>query len=125
MGLVGVHAPNYPVNLTHLWNGGPEEASGSPCSSSRRRASRFRALKEKLRGVFANEMPDVRVSFEPSDIVSRVMSFGSPTPIEVAVQGPSLAVNKEFADKIYAELKRSRRCATFISCNRSTSRPWM
>src|SRR5688572_25887761 len=26
MGLVGVHAPNYPVNLIHLWNGGPEEA---------------------------------------------------------------------------------------------------
>src|SRR5215204_4259759 len=25
MGLVGVHAPNYPVNLIHLWNGGPEE----------------------------------------------------------------------------------------------------
>ena len=23
MGLVGVHAPNYPVNLIHLWNGGP------------------------------------------------------------------------------------------------------
>jgi multidrug efflux pump subunit AcrB len=64
------------------------------------------ALKEKLRDVFANEMPDVRASFEPSDIVSRVMSFGSPTPIEVAVQGPSLAVNKEFADKIYAELKK-------------------
>jgi multidrug efflux pump subunit AcrB len=63
-------------------------------------------LEEKLRAVFAAEMPDVRVSFEPSDIVSRVMSFGSPTPIEVAVQGPSLAVDKEFADKIYAELKK-------------------
>ena len=22
MGLIGVHAPNYPVNLIHLWNGG-------------------------------------------------------------------------------------------------------
>ena len=26
MGLVGVHAPNYPINLIYLWNGGPEEA---------------------------------------------------------------------------------------------------
>ena len=26
MGLVGVHAPNYPVNLIHQWNSGPEEA---------------------------------------------------------------------------------------------------
>jgi multidrug efflux pump subunit AcrB len=105
MGLVGVHAPNYPVNLIHLWNGGPEEAwlavQFKPDSGIK-----TSALKEKLRAVFASEMPDVRVSFEPSDIVSRVMSFGSPAPIEVAVQGPSLAVNKEFADKIFAELKK-------------------
>ncbi len=104
MGLVGVHAANYPVNLIHLWNGGPEEAHlsvqlkpGAPVKVA--------ALKEKLRAVFAAELTDVRVSFEPSDIVSRVMSFGSPTPIEVAVGGPSLTVNKEFADKIYAKLK--------------------
>jgi multidrug efflux pump subunit AcrB len=32
------------------------------------------------------------------------MSFGSPTPIEVSVSGPSLVVNKEFADKIYAKM---------------------
>ena len=43
-------------------------------------------------------MPDVSFSFEPSDIVSRVMSFGSPTPIEVAVSGPNLAANHAFAE---------------------------
>jgi multidrug efflux pump subunit AcrB len=104
MGLVGVHAPNYPVNLIHLWNGGPEEAHlsiqlkpGAPVKVA--------DLKEKLRAAFAAELPEVRMSFEPSDIVSRVMSFGSPTPIEVAVSGPSLVVNKEHAEKIYAKLK--------------------
>ena len=49
-------------------------------------------------------LPDVSVSFEAGDIVSQVMSFGSPTPIEVAVQGPSLAVSRPFAEKVYAEL---------------------
>jgi multidrug efflux pump subunit AcrB len=104
MGLVGVHAANYPVNLIHLWNGGPEEAHlsiqlkpGAPVKVG--------ALKEKLRAVFATELPNLRVSFEPSDIVSRVMSFGSPTPIEIAVSGPSLTVSKEHADKLYAKLK--------------------
>ena len=33
LGLVGVHAPNYPVNLIHLWNGGPRKR-GSPCNSN-------------------------------------------------------------------------------------------
>jgi multidrug efflux pump subunit AcrB len=104
MGLVGVHAANYPVNLIHLWNGGPEEAHlsvqfkpGAPVQ--------IPALKEKLRAVFAAELPGLRVSFEPSDIVSRVMSFGSPTPVEIAVSGPSLALNREHAEKIYAKLQ--------------------
>ncbi len=104
MGLVGVHAANYPVNLIHLWNGGPEEAHLS-IQLKPDAPVKIPALKEKLRAVFAAELPDVRVSFEPSDIVSRVMSFGSPTPIEVAVSGPSLAVNREHAEKIYAKLK--------------------
>lgn len=104
MGLVGVHAPNYPVNLIHLWNGGPEEAwlavqlvAGSDI--------KIESFKEKLREVFVRELPEVRFSFEPSDIVNRVMSFGASTPIEVAVSGPNLVVNKEHADKLYEKLK--------------------
>ena len=34
----------------------------------------------RLRASLAREMPDLRVSFEPSDIISRVMSFGANTP---------------------------------------------
>ncbi len=104
IGLVGVHVASYPINLVYLWNGGPEEAF---FQVQLRPGSMVRvgALKEKLRAVFAAELPDVRVSFEPSDIVSRVMSFGSPTPIEVAISGPSLAVNKLHAEKIHAKLK--------------------
>jgi multidrug efflux pump subunit AcrB len=105
MGLVGVHAPNYPVNLIHLWNGGPEEGwlavqLKSGCGV------RVEPFKERLRAVFAAELPGVRFSFEPGDIVNRVMSFGSSTPIEVAVSGPNLAVNKEHADKLYEKLKQ-------------------
>ena len=33
-------------------------------------------------------MPDMSFSFEAGDIIGQVMSFGSPTPMEVAVQGP-------------------------------------
>ncbi len=104
MGLVGVHAPNYPVNLIHLWCGGPEESwfavqfkAGGP---------RVEDFKERLRGIFAREVPQLRVSFEPSDIVSRVMSFGSTTPIEVAVNGPDIAVSRQYAEAIYAEMKK-------------------
>jgi multidrug efflux pump subunit AcrB len=105
MGLIGVHAPNYPINLIHLWNGGPEDGwlavQLKPGSGIR-----VEELKEKLRAVFARELPQVRFSFEAGDIVNRVMSFGSTTPIEVAVSGPNLAVSREHAEKLYARLQQ-------------------
>ena len=55
----------------------------------------------------------MRFSFEPADIVSEVMSFGSPTPIEVAVSGPDFAETAAFrAEAARRRWRRSRRCAT-------------
>ncbi len=104
IGLVGVHAANYPVNLIHQWNAGPEE--GVLQIQFKPGSVRTEPLKEKLRAVFKTELPDVLVSFEPSDIVERVMSFGAPTPIEIAVQGQSLPASKEFADKLREKLAK-------------------
>ena len=102
MSLVGVHASNYPVNLIHQWNAGPEEAWFSVAFKP---GVRVPELREKLRATFAAELPNVRVSFEPADIVSRVMSFGSNTPIEVAVSGASLPDSRAHAEKLLAKLK--------------------
>jgi multidrug efflux pump subunit AcrB len=103
LGFVGVHAPSYPINLVYEWNGGPHEGvlQVQLASGARLRADE---LKERLRARLAKEMPDVRFSFEPSDIVGRMMSFGSATPVEVAVSGPSLAADSEFAQKIQQKL---------------------
>jgi multidrug efflux pump subunit AcrB len=105
LGFIGVHGANYPINLIYLWNGGPEEGvvqvqlnKGAPV--------RIEELKERLRRKFAEQMPEVSFSFEPSDIVSRVMSLGSPTPIEVAVSGPNLEASRAFAQAIKNRLQR-------------------
>src|SRR5208282_3915517 len=62
------------------------------------------SLKERLRNILAEKMPEVRFSFEPADIVAEIMSFGSPTPVEIAVNGPNLAANRAYAEKIRTEL---------------------
>src|SRR6185503_19875309 len=104
LGFVGVHAPSYPINLIYLWNGGSEE--GVVQLQLKRGANvRMHELKERLRQKLAVQLPDVKFSFEPSDIVSRVMSLGAPTLIEVAVSGPSLTANREFAEKIKERLQ--------------------
>ena len=45
-------------------------------------------------------MPGATVAFEAADLVSQVMSFGAPTPVEIAVTGASLPANRERAENI-------------------------
>jgi multidrug efflux pump subunit AcrB len=104
MGLAGVHASNYPVNFIHHWNGGPEEAWVA-VQFKDGAGVRIEPLQERLRAVFARELPGATVAFEPSDIVTRVMSFGSNTPIEVAVNGADLAASRAHAEKIAAKMR--------------------
>jgi multidrug efflux pump subunit AcrB len=99
---VGVVPSSYPVDLIHLFTSGPQEAiiqvALKPDVPS------GEALREKLRTSFAKDLPGVQVSFEAADIVTQVMSFGSPTPVEVAIQGASLADDYAFAQKVRDQL---------------------
>jgi multidrug efflux pump subunit AcrB len=104
LGFIGVHGANYPINLIYLWNGGPEEGVVQVQLKPGAKIG-IEELKERLRKKFADQMPGASFSFEPSDIVSRVMSLGAPTPIEVAVSGPNLAANREFASKVKDKLQ--------------------
>jgi multidrug efflux pump subunit AcrB len=112
IGLVGTASNNYPINFIYLWTAGPQEAllrislkhdSGIAVEDLKERL-RHRLPASKRTGSPA--LQDVKLSFEAGDIVTEVMSFGSPTPIEVAVAGPDLAVNKAHAEKIRVQLAK-------------------
>ncbi|MEP7354392.1 MAG: efflux RND transporter permease subunit, partial [Acidobacteriota bacterium] len=99
---VGVVPSSYPVDLIHLFTSGPQEAiiqvalkPGSP---------RGAPLRERLRRSLRHDLPESQVSFEAGDIIGQVMSFGSPTPVEVAVLGSNLQDIGAFAKKIQAKL---------------------
>jgi multidrug efflux pump subunit AcrB len=104
LGFVGVQPPTFPINTIYLWTGGPEEAV-LQVQLKRGANIPIEALKERLRDKLSAAMPEVKFSFEPSDIVSRVMSLGSPTPIEVSVSGPNLAANRDHAEKLRDALR--------------------
>ena len=101
---VGVQPSTYPVNLIHLFTAGPQEAVIQ--MSLKRDALRGEDFREKVRAAFARELPGTQISFEAGDIVSQVMSFGSPTPLEVAVLGINLRENFAFAQKVKAQLDK-------------------
>ncbi|MCC7499803.1 MAG: efflux RND transporter permease subunit [Bryobacterales bacterium] len=98
---VGVVPSSYPVDLIHLFTSGPQE--GIIQLQLKPRTSRGEALREKLRATLHRELPDCQVSFEAGDIVSQVMGFGSPTPIEIAVQGINLQDDYTYAQKLQVE----------------------
>ena len=54
----------------------------------------------------ANRAKDCTFGFEPGDIVSEVMSFGSPTPIEILVASPNIPEAVKHADKIRTEMAK-------------------
>src|SRR5713226_9375900 len=104
-GFIGVQTPNYTINTIYLFASGQHEAVVG-VSLKPDAPAVTEALKEQLRHDLKKALPDVAVSFEAADIISQVMSFGSPTPIEVAVQGPALPATRAFAEKIRVELAK-------------------
>ena len=101
---VGVQPSSYPVNLIHLFTSGPEEAlvqvqlrPGHPDDEE---------LREGLRAAFHREMPKLAVAFEAGDIISQVMSFGSPTPIQIDVQGVDIDQDYMYLAKVETELRK-------------------
>src|SRR5262245_38134303 len=127
LGYLGTIPSTYPINTIFLWMGGPEEAVVRVALKSGS-GVRTEELKEELRDLLPKQLaawlrpklqsegyspPEIeerlrgmRFSFEPADIVNEVMSFGSPTPIEVAVSGSDFAAIQGHAAKIRAELDK-------------------
>jgi len=58
-----------------------------------------------LRMKLAQEFPGVMFAFLPADIVSQILNFGLPAPIDIQVVGYNLAANRRFTDALFQRLK--------------------
>ena len=47
-----------------------------------------------------------RLSFEPIELTDKILSQGSPTPIEVRITGKDKKLNEQYADKVIEKLKQ-------------------
>jgi multidrug efflux pump subunit AcrB len=59
-------------------------------------AEYVRSMREQL----PREFPGVTFSFPPADIISQILNFGSPAPIDLQIRGNNLAANYGYADHI-------------------------
>jgi multidrug efflux pump subunit AcrB len=126
MGFAGQQAPNYGLNNMLLFMRGPDD--GQMRVQLRQGAVHLDELREKLRKIlperlipwFAKllqregltaEQAESRAKlmvfgFEPGDIVSEVMSFGAPAPIEIVVSSPDLDQSREYAQRVKEEMSK-------------------
>ena len=58
-----------------------------------------------LRLKLARAFPGTTFYFLPSDMVTQILNFGLPAPIDIQVVGNDLEANRQFADKLLARVK--------------------
>jgi multidrug efflux pump subunit AcrB len=127
VGYVGVTPPGFSNQTLYLWSSGPEEAI-LRVALKEDSGVRIEALKARLRdelptrlgkwleerlqkdglsaGEIAQRVAALRLSFGPADVINEVMSFGSPTPVEIVVYGTDQPANLAHAARIKEKLER-------------------
>ncbi|MDR6642093.1 CzcA family heavy metal efflux pump [Luteibacter sp. 1214] len=65
-------------------------------------ADYVREMREKL----PREFPGVTFSFPPADIISQILNFGSPAPIDLQVRGPNLDANFGYASRLLRDIRK-------------------
>jgi multidrug efflux pump subunit AcrB len=126
MGFAGQQAPNFGLNNMLLFMRGPDdgqmrvklrEDSGIHLADFREHLRQV--LPQRLVPWFARRLvregmapeqaaaraSQMTFAFEPGDIVSEVVSFGSPAPVEIVMSSPDLTAARSYADEVLAELR--------------------
>ena len=104
---VGVQPPAYPVNTIFLWTSGEYEGLLRVTLQPKSKVH-VEHLEESLRKTLSSKFPGMQFSFEAGDIVSQIMNFGAPTPVEVNITGNDLSATRQFAEKLSREFSQIR-----------------
>ena len=103
LGYVGTQGSSYPINAVFLWTSGPQQAIinvGLKPDSSLKLAD----LEERLRKKLPQQFPEAKFSFDPGDLISQILSFGSSSLAEVTVTGPQYADVASYAERVRQKL---------------------
>ncbi len=100
---VGQHPGLFSTNPIYLFMAGPHEAV-LQVQLKEDFKTNLEELQDKFRDKIRSDMPDVKLSFEPIQLTDKILSQGSPTPIEIKVTGKNKQLNEEYANKLIEKL---------------------
>ncbi|RKR81482.1 multidrug efflux pump subunit AcrB [Mucilaginibacter gracilis] len=102
---VGQHPGQFSTSPIYLFMAGPQEAVLQVNLTEDYRVN-LDELKERFRKKMKQEMPDLKLSFEPIELTDKILSQGSPTPIEVQIAGKNKKQLVAYADTIIKKLNK-------------------
>lgn len=102
---VGIHPGLFSTSPIFLWMAQPHEAV-IQVALKEGYDHNLDELKQQIRDSLKTELPDVKLSFEPIELTDKILSQGSPTPIEVRFSGRNKLLNEEYANKIVGSLAK-------------------
>ena len=102
--MVGMHSAQFSTDPVYLFMAGPQEGVLEASFKEDYKVN-MDDFKESFRNRIARDMPWMKVSFEPIELTDKILSQGSPTPIEVKLIGKNKKINEEYAQKVIDKLK--------------------
>ncbi|GAB4050696.1 efflux RND transporter permease subunit [Spirosoma litoris] len=103
--MVGMHGAQFSTSPIYLFMAGPQEGVLQVSLKEDYKVD-LDELKDKFRASMKKALPDVKLSFEPIELTDKILSQGSPTPIEVKLSGKNKQQNEEYANKVIAKLNK-------------------
>lgn len=101
---VGNVPTSYGTSQIFVFNSGPHEAV-MQVSLSEHYDVNIDKLKENLRDRIGKVLPNIKLSFEPIELVDKIMSQGAATPIEVNVAAKDIREAERFARSIMKNMQ--------------------
>jgi multidrug efflux pump subunit AcrB len=102
---VGQHPGLFSTSPIYLFMAGTQEAV-LQVQLKEGYKTNMEELQERFRERMREAMPDLKLSFEPIQLTDKILSQGSPTPVEVVVSGKNKRQNEEYANKVIAQLNK-------------------
>ena len=97
--------PNSSINLTYNNTGVMGTQDGDIQIALREGHRPTAEYVAKLREVLPERFPDTVFSFPPADIVSQILNFGAPAPIDLQIRGSNVDANFAYAQRLLARIR--------------------
>jgi multidrug efflux pump subunit AcrB len=104
--LDNIGLPYSPYNTMHSTSGVLGASDGDVLVSLRQNHSPVADYVRNLRVLLPQRFPGVTFYFLPADIVTQILDFGLPSPIDVQVEGNDVVASQQIAEKLMTQMRQ-------------------